>query len=190
MKCIDHAWILSALFRPDDPLPRFAWSQEKKNLRVVFVSLSWNAQLPFRIANATGFFRDQGLTVEHIFVRGGPTAVTRWSPATLISPLSAARKRRFAVKRSGLDINIISSTSNYTNYTLIGNKETKRTRRPARQNRRHHGRRTFSDFTIRLYLKRNNIEPDKDVILRAIGQTVVRASALEKGLDRRCAVFR
>jgi len=40
----------------------------------------------------------------------------------------------------------------------------------------------FSDFTIRIYLKRNNLDPDKDVTLRAIGQTVVRAGALEKGL--------
>ena len=50
-------------------------AQEKKSLRVVFVSLSWNNQLPFRIAIAKGFFKDQGLTVEPIFVRGGPTAL-------------------------------------------------------------------------------------------------------------------
>jgi NitT/TauT family transport system substrate-binding protein len=40
----------------------------------------------------------------------------------------------------------------------------------------------FSDFAIRIYLKRNNLDPDKDVILRAIGGTAVRAVALEKGL--------
>src|SRR4030095_10623331 len=50
-------------------------AQEKKTLRVVFVSLSWNNQLPFRIAITRGFFKDQGLTVEPIFVRGGPTAL-------------------------------------------------------------------------------------------------------------------
>ena len=52
-----------------------AAAQEKKNLRIVFVSLSWNNQLPYRIAIAKGFFRDQGLSVEQIFVRGGPTAI-------------------------------------------------------------------------------------------------------------------
>jgi ABC-type nitrate/sulfonate/bicarbonate transport system substrate-binding protein len=41
-------------------------AQEKKSLRIVFVSLSWNNQLPFRIAIAKGFFKDQGLTVEQI----------------------------------------------------------------------------------------------------------------------------
>ena len=53
----------------------FAPAQEKKSLRTVFVSLSWNNQLPFRIAIAKGFFKDQGLAVEPIFVRGGPTAL-------------------------------------------------------------------------------------------------------------------
>jgi ABC-type nitrate/sulfonate/bicarbonate transport system substrate-binding protein len=40
----------------------------------------------------------------------------------------------------------------------------------------------FSDFTIRILLKRNNLDPDKDVLLRAIGTTVVRAVALERGV--------
>ena len=49
--------------------------QEKRTLRIVCVSLSWNNQLPYRIAIAKGYFRDQGLSVEQIFVRGGPTAI-------------------------------------------------------------------------------------------------------------------
>jgi NitT/TauT family transport system substrate-binding protein len=52
-----------------------ARAQEKKNLRIVFVSLSWNNQLPIRVAINKGFFREQGLTLEPIFVRGGPTAI-------------------------------------------------------------------------------------------------------------------
>ena len=35
----------------------------------------------------------------------------------------------------------------------------------------------FSDFAIRVYLKRNNLDPDKDVTLRAIGGTALRAIA-------------
>jgi hypothetical protein len=63
-----------------------ACAQEKKNLRIVFVSLSWNNQLFFRVAINKGFF-----------------------------------------------------------------------------------------------LKRNSLDPDKDVLLRAIGTTVVRAGALARG---------
>src|SRR5260370_2303987 len=53
-----------------------ATAQEKKNIRIVFVSLSWNNQLPIHVAIAKGFFKDQGLTLEPIFVRGGPIAIT------------------------------------------------------------------------------------------------------------------
>jgi ABC-type nitrate/sulfonate/bicarbonate transport system substrate-binding protein len=53
-----------------------ARAQEKKNLQVVFVSLSWNNQLPIRVAMSKGFFKDQSLTLEPIFVRGGPIAIT------------------------------------------------------------------------------------------------------------------
>ncbi len=157
-------------------------SQEKKNLRVVFVSLSWNAQLPFRIANAKGYFREQGLTVEPIFVRGGPTAIGALVSNNVDFASIGGAQAAIRSNSKGLDVNIIASVSNYTNYTLIGNKETKRLEDLRGKTIGVTGAGTFSDFTIRLYLKRNHIDPDRDVALRAIGQTVVRAGALEKGL--------
>ena len=158
------------------------YSQEKKNLRVVFVSLSWNAQLPFRIANAKGYFREQGLTVEQIFVRGGPTAIGALVSNNVDFASIGGAQAAIRSNSKGLDVNIIASLSNYTNYTLIGNKETKRLEDLRGKTIGVTGAGTFSDFTIRLYLKRNHIDPDKDVALRAIGQTVVRVGALEKGL--------
>jgi NitT/TauT family transport system substrate-binding protein len=160
----------------------FAHSQEKKNLRVVFVSLSWNAQLPFRIASAKGFFKEQGLTVEQIFVRGGPIAIASLVSGNVDFASIGGAQAAIRSKAKGLDLNIISSLSNYTNYTLIGSKDNKRLEDLRGKTVGITGAGTFSDFTIRLYLKRNNIDPDKDVALRAIGQTVVRAGALEKGL--------
>lgn len=157
-------------------------SQEKKNLRVVFVSLSWNAQLPFRIASAKGFFKEQGLTVEQIFVRGGPIAIASLVSGNVDFASIGGAQAAIRSKAKGLDLNIISSLSNYTNYTLIGSKENKRLDDLRGKTVGITGAGTFSDFTIRLYLKRNNIDPDKDVALRAIGQTVVRAGAVEKGL--------
>jgi len=159
-----------------------AYAQEKKNLRVVFVSLSWNAQLPFRIASYRGFFKEQGLSIEPIFVRGGPTAIAALVSGNVDFASIGGAQAAIRSKAKGLDINIISSLSNYTNYTLIGSKEIKRLEELRGKTVGVTGAGTFSDFTIRLYLKRNNIDPDKDVALRAIGQTVVRAGALEKGL--------
>jgi len=158
------------------------YSQEKKHLRVVFVSLSWNAQLPFRIANAKGYFREQGLTVEPIFVRGGPTAIGALVSSNVDFASIGGAQAAIRSNSKGLDINIIASLSNYTNYTLIGTKQNKRLEDLRGKTIGVTGAGTFSDFTIRLYLKRNNIDPDKDVALRAIGQTVVRVGALENGL--------
>ena len=157
-------------------------AQEKKNLRVVFVSLSWNAQLPFRIATAKGFFKEQGLTAEQIFVRGGPTAIAALVSGNVDFASIGGAQAAIRSKARGLDLNIISSLSNYTNYTLIGGKDSKRLEDLRGKIIGITGAGTFSDFTMRIYLKRNNLDPDRDVSLRAIGQTVVRAGALEKGL--------
>src|SRR5215510_8867948 len=101
-------------------------AQEKKQLRIVFVSLAWNAQLPFRVASSRGYFRDQGLSVEQIFVRGGPTAITALISGNIEFASIGGAQAAIRSKARGLDMNIIASTSNYTNYTLIGNKDTRR----------------------------------------------------------------
>ena len=52
-----------------------ALAQEKRTIRIVTVSLGWNAALPFRVALARGLFKQQGLQVEPILIRGGPVAI-------------------------------------------------------------------------------------------------------------------
>jgi len=161
------------------------WSssaQEKKTLRIVFVSLSWNNQLPFRVAITRGFFKDQGLTVEPIFVRGGPTALAALISGDVDYASVGGAQAPIRSRAKGLDIDIIASQSNYTNYTLLGSKEAKTIEELRGKIIGVTGAGTFSDFAIRIYLKRNNLDPDKDVTLRAIGGTAVRAIALEKGL--------
>ncbi len=101
--------VLSVLF------PSAARAQEKKNLRVVFVSLAWNAQLPFRVANYRGYFRDQGLSVEQIFVSGGPTAVMALVSGNIDFATIGGAQAAIRSKARGLDLNLIASTSNYTN---------------------------------------------------------------------------
>ena len=158
------------------------YTQEKKDLRILFVSLAWNAQLPFRVANARGYFKEQGLTVEQIFVRGGPIAITALISGNVDFASIGGAQAAIRSKARGLDLNLIASTSNYTNYTLIGAKNIRRLEDLRGKIIGITGAGAFSDFTVRIYLKRNNIDPDKDVVLRAIGQTVIRAGALEKGL--------
>ena len=159
-----------------------AAAQEKKNLRVVFVSLSWNNQLPIRVAMTKGFFKDQGLTLEPIFVRGGPTAITALISGNVEFASIGGAQAAIRSNVRGLDLHIISSMSNYTNYTLLGSKDTTSIEDLRGKIIGVTGAGAFSDFAIRIYLKRNNLDPDKDATLRAIGGTALRAIALERGL--------
>ena len=159
-----------------------ATAQEKKNIRIVFVSLSWNNQLPIHVAIAKGFFKDQGLTLEPIFVRGGPIAITALISGNVDFASVGGAQAPIRSNARGLDLHIIASLSNYTNYTLLGSKDAKNIEDLRGKIIGVTGAGAFSDFAIRIYLKRNNLDPDKDATLRAIGPTALRAIALEKGL--------
>ena len=172
---------LFALLLTNFSLPSASRAQEKPSLRVAFVSLSWNNQLPFRIALAKGFFKDQGLSVEPIFVRGGPTAIAALVSADVDFASIGGAQAAIRSKARGLDVRIIASQSNFVNYTLLGDKETRSVEALRGKTIGITGAGAFSDFAIRVFLKGNHLDPDKDVTLRAIGGTVVRAVALEKG---------
>ena len=159
-----------------------AQAQEKKNLRVVFTGLAWNSELPFRAALARGFFKRQGLDIQPIFVRGGPAALAALSSGEVdFAEIGGAQ----AVMRSrarGLDVCIIGAISNATNYQLLGNKSTRTLEDLKGKIVGVTGAGAFSDFATRAFLKRKGIDPDKDVMLRAIGGSNLRVGALEKGL--------
>ena len=138
-------------------------AQEKKNIRMVFVSLAWNSELPFRAALARGYFKSQGLQIEPILIRGGPAAIAAWSSG-------------------GVDLAIIGCISSTTNYILLGNKQTRTVEELKGKPIGITGAGTYSEFAVKAFLKKNNINPDKDVVLRAIGGTVLRAAAIEKGI--------
>lgn len=173
--------ILSILLLPlSGPLPSQA--QEKKLVRVVFVSLSWNSEIPVRVAMAKGYFKEQGIAIEPIFIRGGPAAVAALVSGDVEFGSIGGAQAIIRAKSRGLDLNIIGSISNKTNYILLGNKETKGIENLRGKLVGVTGAGAFSEFAVRTFLKRNGIDPDRDVTLRAIGGTTLRAAALEKGL--------
>lgn len=157
-------------------------AQEKKNLRVIFTSLAWNSELPFRTALTRGFFKSQGLEIQPIFVRGGPAAMAALVSGEVdFAEIGGAQ----AVMRSrarGLDVSIIASISNATNYQLLGNRSTRTLEDLKGKIIAVTGAGAFSDFAMRTFLRRRGVDPDKDITLRAIGGSGVRAGALERGL--------
>jgi NitT/TauT family transport system substrate-binding protein len=162
--------------------PFAAHAQEKKNLRVVFTGLAWNSELPFRAALARGFFKAQGLDIQAIFVRGGPAALAALSSGEVeFAEIGGAQ----AVMRSrarGLDVAIIGAISNAVAYQLVGSKSTRSLEEIKGKIVGVTGAGAFSDFATRTFLRRKGIDPDKDVMLRAIGGSNLRVGALEKGL--------
>ena len=89
------------------------------------------------------FQRTKDSLVEPIFVRGGPIAITALISGNVDFASIGGAQAAIRSKARGLDLHIIASLSNYTNYTLIGSKEAKKARRSARQNYRRHRRRSI-----------------------------------------------
>jgi ABC-type nitrate/sulfonate/bicarbonate transport system substrate-binding protein len=79
-------------------------AQEKKNIRMVFVSLAWNSEIPFRVALARGFFKQQGLQVEPILIRGGPAAIAALVSGQVDYAAIGGAQAVFRSKARGLDL--------------------------------------------------------------------------------------
>ncbi len=159
-----------------------AFAQEKKNIRMVFVSLAWNSEIPFRAALARGFFKQQGLQVEPILIRGGPAAIAALVSGEVDFASIGGAQAIYRGKARGLDLSIIGCISHTTNYILLGNKQTRTVEDLKGKPIGITGAGTYSEFAVKAFLRKNNINPDKDVVLRAIGGTVLRAAAIEKGI--------
>ena len=157
-------------------------AQEKRNIRMVFVSLAWNSEIPFRAALARGYFKQQGLQIEPILIRGGPAAIAALVSGEVDYASIGGAQAIFRGKARGLDLSIIGCISSTTNYILLGNKQTRTVEDLKGKPIGITGAGTYSEFAVKAFLKKNNINPDKDVVLRAIGGTVLRAAAIEKGI--------
>jgi ABC-type nitrate/sulfonate/bicarbonate transport system substrate-binding protein len=159
-----------------------SFAQEKRNLRVVFTSLAWNSEIPFRAALARGFFKSQGLEILPIFVRGGPVAMAALASGEVDFAQIGGAQAVMRSRARGLEVAIIGSISNATNYQLIGGKSTRSLEDLRGKILGVTGAGAFSDFALRTFLRRQGIDPDKDVTLRAIGGSALRATALERNI--------
>jgi ABC-type nitrate/sulfonate/bicarbonate transport system substrate-binding protein len=170
-------FLLIAFFPPSP-----GGAQEKKQIRVIFTSHTWTSSLPFRAALTRGFFKAQGLSVEPIYIRGGPAAIAALVSGSADFGTIGGAQAVIRTRARGLDLQIIGSISNRVNYVIIGNNSTKTVEDMKGKTIGVTGAGAFSDFAMRVFLKGKHIDPDKDLVLRAIGATPLRATALERGL--------
>lgn len=157
-------------------------AQEKKSLRVAFVSLSWHQELPFRIAQVKGYFKEQGLAIESILIRGGPAAIAALASGDVDFASIGGAQAPIRSRARGLDVYIIGSISNRVNYTMIGARDVRTIDDLKGKIVGVTGAGAFSDFVVRVYLKNNGLDADKDVVLRPLGPTTLRVTALERGI--------
>jgi NitT/TauT family transport system substrate-binding protein len=163
-------------------MARESAGQEKKSVRVAFVSLSWHQELPFRIAQVKGYFKEQGLAIEPILIRGGPAAIAALASGDVDFASIGGAQAPIRSRARGLDVYIIGSISNRVNYTMIGARDVRTVEDLKGKIIGVTGAGAFSDFVVRVYLKNNGLDADKDVMLRPLGPTTLRVSALEKGI--------
>jgi NitT/TauT family transport system substrate-binding protein len=163
-------------------MARESAGQEKKSVRVAFVSLSWHQELPFRIAQVKGYFKEQGLAIEPILIRGGPAAIAALASGDVDFASIGGAQAPIRSRARGLDVYIIGSISNRVNYTMIGARDVRTVEDLKGKIIGVTGAGAFSDFVVRVYLKNNGLDADKDVVLRPLGPTTLRVSALEKGI--------
>ena len=150
--------VTSILFFLSKPAPLEA--QEKKTIRLVVVSLSWSSQLPIRVAMSKGYFREQGIAIEPIFIRGGPAAMAALISGDADFASVGGAQVVIRPRARGLDVSIIGSVSNYVTYLIIGSKGTKTVADLKGKIIGVTGAGAFSDFAMRLFFKKNNLEPD------------------------------
>jgi ABC-type nitrate/sulfonate/bicarbonate transport system substrate-binding protein len=131
-----------------------SFAQEKKTVRMVFVSLAWNSELPFRAALVRGFFKAQGLQVEPILIRGGPAAVAALAAGEVDFASIGGAQAVFRSKARGLDLSIIGCISSTTNYILLGNKQTRSVEDLKGKSIGVTGAGTYSEFAVRAFLKK------------------------------------
>src|ERR1043165_9763101 len=93
-------------------------AQEKKSVRVAFVSLSWHQELPFRAALVRGYFKEQGLASEPILIRGGPAAIAALASGDVDYGSIGGAQAPIRSRARGLDIFIIGSLSNRGNHPI------------------------------------------------------------------------
>jgi NitT/TauT family transport system substrate-binding protein len=131
---------------------------------------------------ARGYFKQQGLQIEPILIRGGPAAIAALVSGEVDFAAIGGAQAVFRSRARGLDLSIIACTSSTTNYILLGDKQTRIVEDLRGKMIGVTGAGTYSDFAMKAFLKKHNNNPDKDVTLRAIGGTVLRAAAIEKGI--------
>jgi ABC-type nitrate/sulfonate/bicarbonate transport system substrate-binding protein len=155
-------------------------SQTKEKIRVALGSVSVSSSL-FPIAQQVGIFPKYGIDMEPIYFGGGMNSIAAVTSNT-VQFLAAGATATVSARLGGADLVIISVQSNKIEYSVMVAPEIKSVQdlkgkivtgtRPG----------ASADSALRLYLRKNGLEPDKDVIFISVAESQQgRFNALARG---------
>src|SRR5687768_13151550 len=146
-----------------------------------YQSVSIGSSTPLWIAKDAGFFERQGLDVKIVFVEGSPRTMQ-----TLIAGESqiveSTGPATLNARAAGSPVVIVAGYVNVMPYYLIVDKSINSPADLKGKVGANHMPGTAADTVIRIGLKALGLDPDRDVSLRAIGNTPMRLQAMSAGV--------
>ena len=161
-------------------LPRITAAQPHEKVRVALGSVSVSSSL-FPIAQQVGIFPKYGIDMEPIYFGGGMNSIAAVT-SNSVQFLAAGATATIGARLGGIDIMVLSVQSNKFDYSVFVAPEIKTVHdlkgkivtgtRPG----------ASADSAMRLYLRKNGLEPDKDVIFISVAESQQgRMNALMRG---------
>ena len=161
-------------------LPGAVSSQTREKVRVALGAISVNtAVIP--VGHQYGLFAKYGVDLEPIYMGGGMNSLAAVT-SNSVQFLSAGSTATISARLGGVDITMLTVQSNKLDYTVFAHPDIKGPldlkgkivtgTRPG----------ASADSALRLYLRRTGLEPDKDVVFIAVGDSQQgRLNALHRG---------
>jgi ABC-type nitrate/sulfonate/bicarbonate transport system substrate-binding protein len=160
--------------------PSAAAQAPRERVRVALGSISVNSSV-IPIGHEAGLFAKYGVDVEPIYFGGGMNSLAAVT-SNSVQFLAAGSTATISARLGGADIVMLSVQSNKLDYTVFTAPEIRGPQdlrgkivtgtRPG----------ASADSALRLYLRRNGLEPDKDVIFISVAESQQgRLNALMRG---------
>lgn len=150
-------------------LAQMGAAQTREKIRVALGSISVSSSL-FPIAQQVGIFPKYGIDMEPIYFGGGMNSIAAVT-SNSVQFLAAGATATVGARLGGIDIMILSVQSNKLEYSVFVAPEIKTVQdlkgkivtgtRPG----------ASADSALRLYLRKNGLEPDKDVIFISVAES-------------------
>ena len=152
----------------------------REKIRVALGSISVNSSV-IPVGHQNGLFAKYGVDIEPIYFGGGMNSLAAVT-SNSVQFLAAGSTATISARLGGIDIVMLSVQSNKLDYTVFAGPDVKTPQdlrgkivtgtRPG----------ASADSALRLYLRRNGLEPDKDVIFISVAESQQgRLNALMRG---------